>query len=108
MSYRVLLTSTASVHLDNLSLWWAEHRSLSEALRWLSLIQKKIATLSEHPDRCPLANESLRFPFDLHELLFGAGPRVTHRILFRIVADTVEVLVIRHVARDKIDPNDMI
>jgi plasmid stabilization system protein ParE len=107
MNYRVLLTDAARRHIEEASAWWAEHRSLAQALRWLEQIHARIATLALDPDRCPLAHESSQFPFELRQLLFGIGRRFTHRVLFRIVGETVEVLAVRHVARTDLEPDEL-
>jgi hypothetical protein len=68
--------------------------SLGTALRWLEGLREKIDTLSELPDRCPLARESKSLPFEMRQLLYGRKPRV-YRILFTIEANTVHILYIR-------------
>jgi hypothetical protein len=76
-------------------------------LQWLHAIHREIASLAVHPERCGLARESPQFAFDVRESLFGMGRRATHRILFRIVGNVVEVLLVRHVAQEQIRPGDV-
>jgi hypothetical protein len=54
-----------------------------------------------------LARELRKFAFDLRESLFGVRRRPTHRVLFRIVVDVVEILAVRHVAQDDIELEDL-
>jgi plasmid stabilization system protein ParE len=58
-------------------------------------MEDAIASLATFPKRCPLAPETVRFPFEVRQLLYGRKPHV-YRILFTIEGDTVIVLHIRH------------
>jgi plasmid stabilization system protein ParE len=107
MSRHVLVTAAARRDIEEAAAWWAEHRSLTQAIRWLRQIEDRIATLSEHAERCELAHEASRFSFELRELLFGSGSRPTHRILFRIDGSTVEILAVRHTSRIDVTPDDL-
>jgi plasmid stabilization system protein ParE len=106
MTHRVLLTDAATQDIEGASTWWAEHRSLPQALHWLQQIHARIASLREDPERCQLAHEAPRFPFELRELLFGVGRRSSHRILFRVVGETVEVLAVRHAAQADVEQDE--
>jgi hypothetical protein len=66
-----------------------------------------IASLERSPDRCPIARENERFPYELRELLYGSGRRKTHRALIRIVGNRVEVMAIRHLAQREFRPDDL-
>ena len=99
MSFQVRITDAASAEVNEAAAWWAEHRSLEQALRWLREIHEHIGTLGDGPERRSLARESSRFAFEVRESRFGVGRRVTHRVLFRIAGDVVEVLAVRHVAQ---------
>lgn len=108
MSYRVLVAPAAERQLDANTDWWQEHRSADEARRWYSGFRGKIARLDENPHLHGLAAEDENFPYELRELLFGLGSRPTHRALFTIQAEMVIVLAIRHVAQDRVTPDDVI
>lgn len=43
---------------------------------------------------------------DLRELHYGSGKQKTHRALFRVFGDRIEVLAIRHHAQRNVSPND--
>lgn len=66
-----------------------------------------LSGLTENALSCPLAHESAEFPFELRELHYGSGRRTTHRALFRVVDDCVEVLAIRHHAQRDVSPDDI-
>ena len=103
MKYRVGVTDPAERDIDRASDWYAAQVA-DIGQRWASGVSCAITSLSENPERCGLAHESDDLDFDLHdhELLYGVGRKKTHRILFRILNDTVEVLAVRHAAQGDI------
>lgn len=107
MSREVHVTDAAEAHMAEAAVWWAKHHSLKQALRWLDEIHLAITTLSDRAERRPLARESSKFPYDVHELSFGTGRRRTHRILYRIVGKRVEIMAVRHSAQDQVEPGDL-
>lgn len=64
-------------------------------------MQVALDSLKKNPERCPLADESSRFPIDLRQLNFGSGRKTTHRIIIAIRPDFVIVYAIRHVAQEQ-------
>jgi plasmid stabilization system protein ParE len=106
MSYHVRLTTLAESELVSSALWWAEHRSSEQALRWLDGFEAAIRSLAQYPESRPLARESGRYDYSLYQLIYGLGRKPTHRAVFRICGDTVEVLTIRHLAQRDLEPGD--
>ena len=70
--------------------------SPAAARRWYQQMNTRIKTLAGNPQRCALALESGLFDEPIHELLCGTGNRGTYRVLFAIIANTVNVLYVRH------------
>jgi plasmid stabilization system protein ParE len=66
--------------------------------RWFLGLEKAIDGLADMPERCPLAPENGRVPFEVRHLLYGRAPNV-YRILFTIEGGTVYILHIRHSRR---------
>lgn len=62
-------------------------------------------SLAHMPDRCHRAREDEYFSFHLRELLYGK--RMKHRVLFRIQANEVLVLHIRHAAQRDLTEHDL-
>jgi plasmid stabilization system protein ParE len=87
--------------------WWAEHRSAEQAKRWLRGILRAIEGLSANPTQHPVAAESDNLPFEVRELFFGLGRRPSHRVLFRIRADCILILSVRHVSQEPLGPDDL-
>ena len=107
MTYRVLFTRRAERELEGAADWWAANRSPTQAARWYAGFSEAIASLSRKPERCPLASENGRFPFEIRELYFGLGSRPTHRAVFTIRPDMVLVLTIRHAAQGELTEEDL-
>ncbi len=88
---------------------WYQRQSGSEevAQRWYDGFVEAIQALEVEAERHLLATESDDFPFELRALFYGSGRRKTHRALFRILDDVVEVLAVRHLAQQALRPDDL-
>lgn len=106
MSYEVKLLPRAKLQLYNSALWWAEHRSAEQAVRWLEGFEAALRLLDHNPERWPLASESDAVPFEIREMTYGLGRRRTHRAVFEIRQQEVIVYAIRHLAQDSLTPDD--
>ena len=106
MSYQVQLTPQARIELCNSALWWAEHRSSEEAVRWLTGFEAALSLLSENPERWPMAQENGLVPVEIRAMLFGVRRRKTHRAVFQIRQDRVVVHAVRHLAQDALTADD--
>jgi len=105
MSHRVIITPEAEADLR------AAHRYIyTQAPRaageWLKRVQQSIRTLSQYPERCPLAPESDAFEEPIRELLFGTGHRGTYRILFVVHDKTVYIVHVRHGSMLPLEPEE--
>ncbi len=107
MKYSVRIMPEAYHELEASAVWWAEHRSSEEALRWYDGFVAKLESLQSMPESHSLARENPRVAFDLRELHYGLGSGTTHRALFRIIGTTVEVLTIRHHAQRDLTADDV-
>lgn len=107
MTYRVRISQQAFDDIRRSTVWWATNRSTEQAVRWKNAIFDRIEQLDGFPESNAVAYENEKFPFELREALFGLGTRPTHRILFRIVRDEVQVLTVRAAAQDILNPADV-
>lgn len=98
MAFRVKQALKAKRDLDLILEWLRSQYAGETGLRWFQGLKEAVASLSELPQRCPLAPENAEFPFEVCQLLYGRKPHV-YRILFTIEGDTVVVLHIRHARR---------
>ena len=105
MRYVVSLTARAEQDRQRAFEWYAENYFLEFAMRWFIGITKATHSLAHMPERCHKARENEFFSFGLYELLYGK--RTKHRVLFRIQANEVLVLHIRHAAQKDLDESEL-
>jgi len=74
------------------------------ALKWYRGLKQAILSLEEQPNRCPVTRQRDK----LRHLLYGRKPHI-YRVIFRVLEKQkrVEVLHIRHGARQRLDPSDL-
>ena len=105
MVYRVFITPDANQNLRAQSAY-IRRDSRAAAERWLGRMRTAIKSLSQHPERCPMAPEALTFGQPLRELLCGTGNRGTYRVIFMVIDRAVYVLHVRHGSMLPLDPKD--
>ena len=101
MAFRVETTEQAERDILGILDWLISAQAGGAGLRWFQGLEKAIASLSELPERCPIAHESESFPFEVRRLLYGRKPHV-YRILFTVVGETVYILYVWHGRRKPI------
>ena len=89
MTYSIVFTQQAARELEDAADWWTKNRDAGQAIRWYSGFSEKIASLSEDPERFPLAEENDEFPYTIRELHYGISSRPTHRAIFTITDENV-------------------
>jgi plasmid stabilization system protein ParE len=95
MSYRVDITSEAGEEIEAIYLYIAED-SPDNAARWYFALHDKIQTLKDSPNRCPLASENRFYDYEIRNLIFGH-----YRVLFRVQDKIVQILHVKHGARER-------
>ena len=95
MAYRVETKARSERDADRLLGWLRAQRAGETGPRWFLGLEEAINSLAEMPERCPLAPENERVPFEVRQLLYGRKPNV-YQIIFTIDGDTVYILHIRH------------
>ena len=72
-------------------------------------MEQSIFLLALYPDRCPVIPEARRAKRKLRHLLYGKKPYV-YRVIYVVeeARQTVWVLTIRHGARRKLKPSDVV
>lgn len=103
MRYSILLVQRAEQNILE-TLTWYQQNAPQVSQRWHDSLNSAFRRLRENPERLPLADESKTFPYRLREVLFGAGRRRTHRVLFVVRPKVVVIYAIRHVAQDRFAP----
>jgi plasmid stabilization system protein ParE len=98
MKYEVIITLRAEQEAQDNYDWWAEHRSAEQAARWYDEFLNAAKSLEHDPDRCALAVEDERFPYESRQRNFGMGGKRTHRLIYTIRPKEVVILRVRHLA----------
>jgi len=97
--FRILISTKAEVDMDSAADWWATNHSAKQAERWYNSIHHAIQTLSEIPERCPLAAENEFTDREIRNLLFGVSSKPTHRVIFYLDEQDVIVVRVIHTSR---------
>ena len=90
LAYNVLYRRRAERDLDKLA--------TTTTLEWYDALIDAIESLAEFPHRCALAPDPVFRRRRIRQLLYGEGYGV-YRILYKVKAESVEVLTIRHARR---------
>jgi plasmid stabilization system protein ParE len=108
MPYRVVLAPDADKDLRAAYRFIRKHAPQA-ARNWIRRARLSIKTLSQHPERCPLAPESTSFDQPIRELFFGSGNRGTYRFLFVVfeAEKSVYVLHVRHGSMLPLNPHEL-
>jgi toxin ParE1/3/4 len=103
MAYLVSTTSRAERDLDDLYLEINAENS-SEAFKRYRGLEAVVVSLEERPYRCPVTRKRGQ----LRHLLYGHKPHI-YRVIYRVIEKhkQVEVLHIRHGARQKLKASDL-
>jgi plasmid stabilization system protein ParE len=105
MAHQVRISAKALADVEEALAWLAE-RSPQAAVRWHAGLMEKVESLANNPEGCPLAVEAKMLGVELRELLFGKR-RGVYRILFKVEGDVVNVVHVRHRARDWLKPEEL-
>ncbi len=100
-----VVNTTPHTERDLASLYRQINAEYSDkALEWYLGIKEAILSLEHQPNRCPLTRRKDK----LRHLLYGQKPHI-YRAIYRVreKQKQVEVLHIRHGARRKLKPSDL-
>lgn len=100
MKYKVLLTAQAEAEIEEAYLWIREDSPV-HAAAWRRGLLAGVQTVKAFPQRCAVAPESAAFAHEIRQLIYGV-----YRILFMIQKNTVQVLHVRHSARQPLSPEE--
>jgi plasmid stabilization system protein ParE len=107
MTYELEIAEAAHDDITRNAVWWAEHHSYDQAIRWRDAIYAQMESLRQLPERHTFAAENPQFKYDLREKLVGLGNQRGYRVLFTIREQRVYVLAIHRAAQDTIHPDDL-
>lgn len=90
--FEVFISNKAITDMRTNAQWWKEHRSADQADQWLTGIASAIDSLEQMPLRCWLAAEAAVLGIPIHNLYFGLSSHPTHRVIFTVDGNVVNVL----------------
>lgn len=101
MPYRVEIARGAEADLEELYLWAVE-RAPQQGAAWFNGLERAVLSLDQHPQRCPVAPESIDPDRPVRVLGYGRKPHV-YRVFFTIDhnASVVRVVHVRRGARQR-------
>ena len=107
MAFRVELTRAAEAELEALYLW-VTSRAPSQGAAWFNGLERAVLALDEHPERCPVAPESVDRDRPVRVLSYGRKPHV-YLTFFAVDHErhVVRVLHIRRGARQRPTAEDL-
>ena len=99
MDYRVEVAKNAEAELEELYLWVVA-RAPQQGSKWFSGLERAVLSLDHHPNRCPVAPETIDPDHPVRVLSYGRKPHV-YRVFFTVddEARLVHVVHIRRSAR---------
>ncbi len=96
--YEIVFAPSAAEDLDEILAWLTEEAP-EKVEEWFTALKEDISSLSQMPERCPLAPENGLWGDEvIHQFLFRQYPS-KYRILFTINDESVRILNVRHGAR---------
>jgi mRNA-degrading endonuclease RelE of RelBE toxin-antitoxin system len=106
MAYRVEIARGAEAELEELYLWVVA-RAPQQGSKWFNGLERAVLSLDQHPNRCPVARESLDPDQPVRVLRYGRKPHV-YRVFFTVddTARLVRVVHVRRAARKPSLPSD--
>jgi plasmid stabilization system protein ParE len=106
-AFEVRFTRRATAAFDE-ALDWYKARSIHAAGKWIDAVDLALDRLGKNPHRYPRAAEDGLLAATLHQYTFGAGRRLTHRMVYAIRPNLVMVYSIRHLAQGPLTIDDLI
>ena len=107
MAYRVEIARNAEADLEELYLWVVA-RAPQQGSKWFNGLERAVLSLDRHPERCPIAPESIKSDQPIRVLSYGRKPHV-YRVFFTVDhrAQLVRVLHVRRGARKPPQPDEL-
>lgn len=73
MTFRVRTTAQADRDAQEILEWLLAQHAGDAGIRWFENLEKAIESLSTFPNRCPVAPENSRFPFEVRQLFVSVS-----------------------------------
>jgi plasmid stabilization system protein ParE len=107
MSFALSIAEGAHDDIMRNAVWWAQHHSYDQAIKWRDTIYEQLESLRAMPESHSLAVENPEFAYELRERLVGSGKRRSYRAIFTIHEHTVYVLAVHRATQDVVPSDDL-
>lgn len=101
MAFRVEFTAEAEADVRR-AFDYFRADAPENAARWLQRLYAVVESLQDFPERCGTAPENEWTDFELRQYIYG-----NYRLLFVIQSDAVQILHVRHGAREFLRPGEL-
>ena len=91
MAFRVEISAQAERDAEAILEWLLSQHTGQAGVDWFLALDDAFASLAAFPERCPIAPENTRFPFEVRQLSYGRKPH-----LYRILFTTQDEYRLRH------------
>lgn len=88
-------------------MWWAQHHSHDQAIKWRDAIYEQLESLCAMPESHSLAAQNPDVAYELREKLVGLGKRPSYRAIFTIDEPTVYVLAVHRATQDVVQSDEL-
>jgi len=105
--FRVVVHPQAKEDIARNANWWANHHSLDQAIAWVDAVDEQLQSLEERPERFGVAEENEHFPYEIRQMPVGVGSRRTHRAIYIIREEEVQVLTVRRGDQDTVRVSEL-
>ena len=94
MRFTVAPSSRAKRQIREQADYLRRERGVGLMIRWFAAVEVALRSLDKNPYGRPLCLDEAADGTGLREHYFGLGKTTTHRLVFRVRDDTVEVLLV--------------
>ena len=78
MAFRIEISLQAERDAESILEWLLSEKSGQSGINWFLALDDAFASLAKFPERCSLAPESARFPFEVSSTFGDSTKRIFH------------------------------
>jgi plasmid stabilization system protein ParE len=102
----LVITEQAHSDIERNAVWWAEHHSFEQAVKWKAAVYEQLVSIPQMPESYALAPENPLFRDEIRQKSVGLGRR-GYRAVFAVRREIILLLTVRRGAEHPLDPTDV-
>jgi plasmid stabilization system protein ParE len=102
MQYEVCVAGQVEKQIEEVADYISSKSSPETAKRWTCAVRERMSRLKSFPFKHGLAPEAFDLGIQLRQIVFGS-----YRVLYTVTDKTVNVIMLRHSARQPIELDDL-